>query len=88
LAENHPTIRSPQNTQPEDPGLSEISDAIQENRKARHEVYNPKELHREITRLQKKPVMMVISKKEKNFLNKQTWESRTPCHNNFVSIFI
>jgi hypothetical protein len=40
---------------------SKISDAIQENLKARYEGYNPRELHREITRLQKKLLKMVTS---------------------------
>jgi hypothetical protein len=61
IGEGHPTIRHPQNTLPDDLGLPEINDATKENLKARYEGYNPAELHREITRLQKKLLKMVIS---------------------------
>jgi hypothetical protein len=61
----------------------EISDAIKENLKARYEGYNPAELHREITRLQKKLLKMVISKKEKEkkFSQQTNPERRSPCYN-------
>jgi hypothetical protein len=62
----------------------EISDAIKENLKARYEGYNPRELHREITRLQKKLLKMIISKKEKErkkFSQQTNPERRSPCYN-------